>query len=172
MWTSAPLRDEARIWVQGWRVESPAPGLGDRHWKGTGGRSWMWGFFSSLAVTNWKRQGYVREKQAEVGPGDGAASETALLLWGWERSRDSQRKVKAGQRTTRARNPRTDKQSRHLVRSRHRCNQRGFGTDFDTARISLVISSVQPVWGGCSLRKAAGTGLWSEINRREAKNNT
>lgn len=82
------------------------------------------------------------------------------------------RKVKAGQQTTQARNPQTDKQSRHLVRSRHRCNQWGFGTDFDTARISLVISSVQPVWGGCSLRKAAGTGLQIELNLCEAKNNT
>lgn len=82
------------------------------------------------------------------------------------------RKVKAGQQTARARNPQMDKQSRHLVRSRHCCNQGGFGTGFDTARISLVISSVQPVWGGCSLRKAAGTRLQSELDLCEAKNNT
>lgn len=63
-----------------------------------------------------------------------------------------------------------DKQPGHLVRSRHRCSQGGFGTGSDTARISLAISSSQPVWGGCSLRKAARAGLRSELSVWEAKN--
>lgn len=168
MWTSATLRDEARISVHRGSLD---PRLGDRQQKGTDSHSWVRCFFSSLAVRNWKHQRYIREKQPEVGTGDRAASETALLRE-WKRSHDSLRKVKAGQQTTRAGNPQMNKQSRHLVRSWHHCNQWGFGFDFDTARISLAISNMQPVWGGCSLRKAAGTGLPLELSFCEAKNNT
>lgn len=116
------------------------------------------------------------ENAKDTSAGDGAGGRgcvrTRPSLAGVEEEPWLPRKVKAGQQTARVRNPQMDKQSRHLVRSRHRCNQGGFGTGFDTARISLVISSVQPVWGGCSLRKAAGTRLQIELNLCEAKNNT
>lgn len=101
----------------------------------------------------------LRIRQPEMGLGAGAASEAALLLRGWKRSRDSQGRSRPASKQPGRETPRWINKSRHLVRSRHRRNQGGFGTSFDTARISLAISSVQPVWGGCSLRKAAGTRL-------------
>lgn len=63
---------------------SPAPGLGDRQRKSTGGSSWI--TFLFLAGYSMLKMPKIRQRERR---GDGAASEAALLLRGCERGRDS-----------------------------------------------------------------------------------
>lgn len=144
----------------------------DEHWSGWqaeerhGSCSRIRLLSSSLAVTNWKHHRYVREKQPEVGMGDGAASETALRLQGWKRSCDSWGRSRPASKQPGQETPR-------WINNPDIWWNPGIAAISEVlapARISLVISSVQPVWGGCSLRKAAGTGLWIDLNLCEAKN--